>query len=376
MDSVNLITGFLTGGVIYIAAFLIVVGVIVFVHELGHFQVGRWCGARIEAFSIGFGKPILRWTDRKGTIWQVGWLPIGGYVKFWGDENAISMSREERLRTIADDPDARECFHFKPIWQRALIVAAGPVVNFIFAIVIFAGVYTTAGYPWVESRIGTVMEGSGAAAAGLKPGDLVTSIDGAAITEFRDLQLAVLFSGGDPLRLDVERDGGKLALTATPIWQKPDNIGRFVLGVTPPKDAVQHWTTLGPAAAVMRGAKETKTIVHGSLTFLGGLISGREDPRQLSGPVGIAEKAGEAIQISFLSLLMLMGAVSVSIGLINLFPIPMLDGGHLLFYAIEAVRRRPLTERTQEFGLRIGLALVLSVMLFATWNDLMRIFWS
>ena len=314
MDSVNLITGFLTGGVIYIVAFLIVVGVIVFVHELGHFQVGRWCGVRIEAFSIGFGSPILRWTDRKGTIWQVGWLPIGGYVKFWGDENAISMSRQERLQAIAADPNARECFHFKPIWQRALIVAAGPVVNFIFAIVIFAGVYMTAGYPWVESRIGTVQEGSGAAAAGLKPGDLVVAIDGTATNEFRDLQLAVLFSGGDPLRLEIERDGGRQALTATPAWSKPDNIGRFVLGVTPPKDAVQHWTTLGPAPAVMRGAREVKTIVHGSLTFIAGLISGREDPRQLSGPVGIAEKAGEAIQISFLSLLMLMGAVSVSIG--------------------------------------------------------------
>jgi regulator of sigma E protease len=376
MDSVNLITGFLSGGVVYIGAFIIVVGVVVFVHEFGHFQVGRWCGARIEAFSIGFGKPIARWTDRKGTVWQVGWLPLGGFVKFWGDENAISMSRQERLEAIRTDPAARECFHLKPIWQRALIVAAGPMVNFLFAIAIFATVFATAGYDWIEPRIGTVAAGSAAEQAGIKSGDVVTAVDGDAVKEYTQLRLAVIFSGGDPMTIDLMRGEQPVSVVATPMWQTVDKLGRFVLGVTAPADSVFHNTRLGPADAIARGTREVSNIVHGTIVFIGGLIAGREDPKQISGPVGIAEKAGQAIKISVLSLILLMAAVSVSIGLINLFPIPMLDGGHLLFYAYEALFGRPMNEQAQEYGLRIGLALVVSLMLFATWNDLTRIFWS
>lgn len=376
MDSVNLITGFLSGGVIYIGAFIIVVGVVVFVHELGHFLMGRWFGTRIEAFSIGFGRSLARWHDRHGTVWQIGWLPIGGYVKFWGDENAISMSRQERLEAIRNDPSARECFHLKPIWQRALIVAAGPAVNFLFAAVVFAAILMTAGYDWVEPKVGQLSADSAAARAGIQIGDVITEVDGDEIENFRQLQRAVLFSGGDPLQIGLSRDGQPLSLTATPVWVKSGGMGRYLLGVGPGENAVIQNTRLGPLDAIKTGALEVQTIVRGTFVFIGGLLSGREDPKQISGPVGIAEQAGRAIQISFVILIQLMAAVSVSIGLINLFPIPMLDGGHLLFYAYEAVFGRPMNERAQEYGLRIGLALVVSLMLFATWNDLTRIFWS
>jgi regulator of sigma E protease len=220
------------------------------------------------------------------------------------------------------------------------------------------------------------MPGGPAARAGLESGDVVTAVDGAPIQEYRQIQRIVMFSGGDPLEVQVQRRDQRLSFTLTPEWQNPDKLGRYVIGVIAPADSVVHNTRLDPATAVVRGSGEVTTLIRATFTFIGGLIAGREDPQQISGPVGIAEKAGEAIQISILTLVLLMAAISVSIGLINLFPIPMLDGGHLLFYAYEALFGRPMNERAQEYGLRIGLALVVSLMLFATWNDLTRIFWS
>lgn len=381
MDSVDVITGFLTGGAIYLFAFILVIGVVISVHEFGHFQMGRWCGARIEMFSIGFGRPIVKWTDRKGTVWKIGWLPLGGFVKFWGDEDAISMTRQERLEAIKNDPAARQCFHFKPLWQRALIIVAGPAINFVFAVIVFAAVFASIGYLKVEPRLGEVLAGSAAEGAGIRAGDVISAIDGEPVDNFYDLVSAVQTSDGESLRIDIVRDGKVLSFTVFPTRGPVDDgfghkVEGYRLGAALAPDAKRERIPQGPIEALKQGGHQVYFIVERTFAFIGGLIAGREDPKLVSGPIGIGEKAGQAIQIGWLTLILLMAGVSVSVGLVNLFPIPMLDGGHLLFYAYEAVFRRPLNERAQEYGLRIGVALVLSLMLFATWNDLSRIFGS
>lgn len=381
MESLSLITGFLTGGATYLFAFVIVLGAVITVHEFGHFIVGRWCGARIEAFSIGFGPSIAKWTDRRGTVWKVCWIPLGGYVMFWGDANAASMTHKEKLAAIKDDPTAAECMHFKPVWQRALITIAGPAINFLFGIAIFATIFALWGYPKDEPRVGSTLPGGAAEAAGVLPGDLILSIDGAAIEDFVQLKMAVQSSDGVPVHIRIQRDGKTVDLTATPTAKiGDDGLGghpkEYQLGISSPPSTNRPLVKLGPVEAVEKASGQVYFIVERTVAFLGGLIAGREDPSQLSGPIGIGDKAGKAIQLGWLTLFGLIAGVSVSVGLANLFPIPMLDGGHLVFYAYEAVFRRPLGERAQEYGLRIGVALVLSVMLFATWNDLTRIFGS
>ncbi len=381
MDAFSTVSGFISGGLGYILPFLLVLGVVVFVHESGHFWVGRFFGTRIETFSIGFGRAIAKWKDRHGTEWKVGWLPLGGYVKFWGDEDATSLPNKERLERIAADPDAAASFHFKPLWQKALIVAAGPVTNFVFAVIVFAAIFMTAGVSKIPPVVATVLEDSAAADAGLKEGDRIVSIGGREIGDFFEIARAVMSSDGYPVALIYERDGVLHEVIVTPRRQETvDRFGNkfsvYRLGVGRMGDETAVFSRLDPVSAVTGGAYEVYFIVERTFAFIGGLIVGREDVRQLSGPVGIAKTSGEVATLGWLALIQLMAVLSVSIGLINLFPIPMLDGGHLLYYGIEAIRRRPLGERAQEYGLRIGLALVLSLMLFATWNDVMRIFWS
>lgn len=381
MDAFSTVSAFIGGGLGYILPFLLVLGVVVFVHESGHFWVGRLFGTRIETFSIGFGRSVARWTDRHGTVWKVGWLPLGGYVKFWGDEDATSLPNKERLERIAADPEAGRSFHFKPLWQKSLIVAAGPFTNFIFAVIVFAGLFMTSGVSVVPPIVGSVLKDSAAEAAGLRPGDRILRIDGGGIEDFSDIQRVMLLNGGSTVSLDLERDGASQQVSMTPKRvESTDRFGNkysvFQLGIgSPGRDSVVY-KRLDPISAAGRGAYEVYFVVEHTFTFLGRLIVGREDPRMLSGPIGIAKTSGEVATLGLEALISLMALLSVSIGLINLFPIPMLDGGHLLYYGIEAVRRRPVSEQAQEYGLRIGLALVLSLMLFATWNDVMRIFWS
>ncbi len=381
MDPFSVVGGFVTGGLGYILPFLLVLTVVVFVHELGHFSVARMFGTRVEAFSIGFGRGLLRWRDRKGTEWKIGWLPLGGYVKFWGDENAISMSAHERLERLRADPDAAACFHFKPLWQRAAIVAAGPFANFVFAILVYALLFSFAGVTRFPASVGEVVPGGAAAAAGLQTGDEVVAIDGRPITYFDEMQRVVMSSDGAPLVVTVMRDGRAIDLTVTPTRiERKDRWGNaftvYAMQVALRADAEPLFQKLPFGEAIAKGAQDTWFIVDRTFAFIGGLIMGREDASQLQGPVGIAKTSGEVATLGFLALVQLMAILSVSIGLINLFPVPMLDGGHLLYYAAEGVRGRPLGEQAQEIGLRIGLAMVVCLMLFATWNDIVRIFMS
>jgi regulator of sigma E protease len=356
-----------------------VLTVVVFVHEFGHFWVGRLCGVGVKAFSIGFGKELFGWTDRHGTRWRIAAVPLGGYVKFVGDMNVASAPDEEALAGLTP-AERRVSFHHQPLLSRAAIVAAGPVANFILAIAVFAAVAFFSGRAVLAPRVESVAPASAAEEAGFRAGDLVLSIDGRAIDEFDDIKRIVSTSAGDRLVIVVERSGAKVELVATPSAQAVPVPGgstqRFgqlgIRGSSDPAD-VRH-VRYGFLDALGRGWTETWNIVAGTGKFLQRLVRGQESAQQLSGPIGIMMISGDvAAKLGFGSLALgLLPILSVSIGLLNLFPVPMLDGGHLLFYAIEAARGRPLSDRAQEIGFRIGLALVVMLMLFTTWNDIVN----
>ena len=363
----------------WIVGFLFVLTVVVFFHELGHFLVARWCGVKVKAFAIGFGKEIWGFNDRYGTRWCLNWIPMGGYVKFIDDESAASTPDREKFNSMSEE-DRAGTFQGKAIWQRAAIVAAGPIANFLLAIAIFGAFFALHDVPYIAARVGEITVGSAAEAAGMQKGDLVLSIDGVAIETFEDMKTIVSTNAGRALKMRVERKGQEVELTATPRLDEkkgPYNstIREGLLGVradAKPEDVrYKHFT---PLAAIAEGVKRTKFIVDMTLSYLGKVFSGREKADQIGGPLMIAQVSGEAVKSGLIELLNVAGVISVSIGLMNLFPIPMLDGGHLLFYAIEAIRRRPLSERTQEIGFRIGLAAVLMLFVFATRNDLVRLF--
>ncbi len=358
-------------------AFLFVITTVVFFHELGHFLMARRFGVKVETFSVGFGKEIFGWTDRLGTRWKVSWLPIGGYVKFAGDANAASqpdaaaaekMSAEEREGALL----------FKPLYQRALVAASGPLANFILAIVILTGLTYFAGHTVIAPVIGQVTKGSAAEAAGIKPGDRVTRIDDTAITDFQQLPEIISVSGGVPLAIGIHRGNQDITLRVTPRLTKiqdmlGNNTSQMVIGVRPdPKAPVtrQHFGVVGAFAA---GCSQTWSIFKNTFLGIGQMIAGHASADQLRGPVGIANMTRQVADFGFLALLNLAAVLSVSIGLANLFPIPLLDGGHLLYYACEAVLGRPLGARAQDVGFRLGLVVVLGLMLLTTWNDLVRL---
>lgn len=358
-----------------VLAFLFVLTIVVFFHELGHFLVARWCGVKVETFSVGFGRELVGFTDRHQTRWKVGWVPLGGYVKFLGDENAASAPARGD-NAAADDPRS---FQAKSVGRRAAIVVAGPVANFILAIIIYALMFGTVGKPVTLPIVDSVQAGSAAEAAGFEPGDTVLEIDGRKIESFADITRIVEHSAGLTLSILVERDGRQLTLEATPrLQEKEVPFGNTVrvglLGVASSGTAqsykVQHY---GPFGAVWAGVEETYSVIDSTISYLSGVIAGRQAADQLGGPIRIAQISGQAASIGFLVLVNLAALLSVSIGLINLFPIPMLDGGHLVYFAIEAVRGKPLSEAVQDLGFRIGLAMVLMLMLFATWNDLVQL---
>lgn len=357
-----------------VPAFLFVLTVVVFFHELGHFLVARWCGVGVKAFSIGFGREIFGWTDSHGTRWKIAWIPLGGYVKFMDDENAASVPDREALERMTPEQRATS-FHGKPLWQRAAVVAAGPIANFILAIVIFALLFTFIGQRNTPAIVDEVSPGSVAARAGFQAGDLIVAIDGREVRSFSAVQRTVFTSGGSPLRFTVRRAGRELNIDATPEYQETtDKLGNktrhLALGIKRTASADQ-WVLErhDPVTALGMAVRETYSQIELTLKFIARLVVGKESSEQLAGPIGIAVFAGQAASLGFISLITLTAALSIGIGLINLFPIPMLDGGHLLFYAIEAIRGRALSERTQEIGFRIGLTLVLMLMIFSVWND-------
>ena len=367
------------GGVVaYLIPFVFVLSLVVFFHELGHFLIARWCGVRVLVFSIGFGPEILGFHDRHGTRWKIAVVPLGGYVKFFGDESAASTPDGERLANM-NEAEKAESFFFQPVLKRAAIVVAGPLANFLLAIIIFTGIFMLYGKQSMSARVDAVQPDSAAAAAGFQSGDVVTAIDGHAIENFADMQRVVSESAGDTLEITVNRGGSPLILKATPALKEiKDNFGNVhrigILGISRSTAAEDlKFQPVSPPQAVLMGVQETWFVIDRTLSYIGGVIIGREAADQLGGPIRIAQMSGQVASLGFGALIHLAAVLSVSIGLLNLFPIPLLDGGHLLFYGIEALRGRPLSERAQEYGFRIGLAIVLMLMIFATFNDIVHL---
>lgn len=358
----------------YAIPFLFVLTIVVFFHELGHFWVARRCGVKIDAFSIGFGPELFGFYDRHGTRWKVAAIPLGGYVRFYGDDSAASTPDQATLDQMSDE-QRRVSFYYKPVVQRAAIVAAGPIANFVLAILIFAGIFMFYGKQASPARVNTVFPNSAASEAGFQKGDLVLTIAGKKIDTFTDMQRIVSINPGETLDFGIDRGGKEITLKATPkLDEHKDRFGNVLrigrLGITGLMDPP---VTVGPFAALSLGAQETWFVVDRTFSYIGGIIVGRESADQLGGPLRIAQVSGQVASIGFAALMHLTAVLSVSIGLLNLFPVPLLDGGHLLFYAVEALRGRPLSEKAQEFGFRIGLALVIMLMIFATWNDIIHL---
>lgn len=369
--------GMTVGG--YILPFLFVLTLVVFFHELGHFLVARWCGVAVSTFSVGFGPEIWGFNDRKGTRWRLSWIPLGGYVKFLGDDNEAGVPDRDAFTRLPPEERAKT-FQAKSVGKRAAIVAAGPIANFILAIVIFTAVFAIYGRPLTTPRVDSVVAGGAAERAGFKPGDLILTVDGTKIESFTDLQRIVSVSTGSALTIVIRRDGQEMALTATPeLKEISDSFGNKhkvgVLGIqrSPTTDdtTVERYSLPG---AVQLAASETWFVVDRTVSYLVGVVVGRESADQLGGPIRVAEISAQVATIGFVALINLAAVLSISIGLLNLMPVPMLDGGHLLFFAIEAIRGRPLSDRAQDIGFRIGFVAVIALMIFATSNDISQLF--
>lgn len=358
-------------GVLFsVLAFLCVIGPLVFVHEMGHYAAGRVFGVKAETFSIGFGREIAGWTDRLGTRWKVGWLPLGGYVKFAGDMNPASVPDAAWLSLPA--AERARTFQAKPLWQRAIIVAAGPLVNLTLAVLILAGFAYSYGVNRTPAVVDAVVAGSPAAIAGLQRGDRILAIGGTGVASFADLAQYAMMRPGERVSVTVERDGHRLErpLAIGTVHQKDRfgneyRIGRLGIASGPPVFA-----PVSLAEAPAAGVRATVDIIDGTLARLGQIVSGRRSINELGGPIRIAKVSGEQLSLGWPSFVGLVALLSINLGFINLLPVPMLDGGHLLFYAVEAVRRRPLEPQVQEWAFRGGLAAVLALMLVVTFNDL------
>ncbi len=379
MDTILQLSSFGDTLLSYLLPFLFVLTVVVFFHELGHFLVARWCGVAVRTFSIGFGPEIVGFTDRLGTRWRLSWIPLGGYVKFIDDDNVASAQSGGKALESLSAEERKRSFQGKSLPARAAIVAAGPIANFILAIVIFTAIFTFFGERTTAAKVDVVNPGSAAEKAGFVSGDLVVNIDGQTINSFGEMQRIVATSPNQTLHFGVERDQKAIEIVATPeLKEITDNFGNTMriglLGIQR-SASPDDWTLKrhDPVTAFGMAVKECYFVVSRSLGYLYNVVTGREAADQLGGPIRIAQVSGQVASAGFLALLNLAAIISVSIGLINLFPIPMLDGGHLLFYGIEGIRGKPLSENTQEIGFRIGLAFVLMLMIFATWNDLIHL---
>lgn len=392
--------GALINVLFYVIPFLLVVGVVITVHEFGHFLAAKSVNTKIDQFAIGFGKPLARWIDKAGVEWRIGWAPIGGFVRFAGDDNAASVPDQHDLAEMRREVLAREgpvelrrYYHFKPLWQRALISSAGPLANFLLSILIFAGLLLVMGEPVAPARIDEVVANSPAAQAGFQVGDVVVKANGQPVKTYETVKNLIILRTGVPIRFEVQRGGTLLNIVATPVrGEVTDDVGRKHqlgrLGVRfayRPQDL--HIRRYGPLGALAGGVGRTVDVVKTTVFYLERMVTGHETADQISGPLGMAEISGDLAKETAsnsvnlpslianlgLTVLVLVANISVGIGFLNLMPIPVLDGGHLLFYAYEAVARRPLAAKVQAAGYRVGLALVLGLMLFATWNDLQRL---
>ena len=346
-----------------VAAFVVVLGVLVFVHELGHYLAARWRGVHVEAFAIGFGRSIASWTDRLGTVWKLAWLPLGGYVKLHGQERPEDVAPEVRAAWLPG-----RTFHEKPVLSRAIIVAAGPVANFLLAAVLFAGLFATVGRPVAVPVIGEVVADGAAAKAGLRSGDRIEAIDGTSVARFEDIQRIVSANPDRELSLRILRDGQEQ--TVAVLASGRDAGGGRRVGLLGVRGGAAEFTKLNPLQAVGAGVAQTWDVTVQTVAGLGQMLSGARGTEELGGPLRIAQLSGQVAQLGLSSLISFIAVLSVNLGLINLFPIPILDGGHLLFYLAEAVRGRPLPPRAQEYGYRAGFAVLACLFVFATWNDL------
>lgn len=361
-----------------ILPFVFVLTIVVFFHELGHFLVARWNKVKVDAFAVGFGPELLGFNDRQGTRWKLCAIPLGGYVKFLGDQNAASQTDHDKLaRLSAEESDG--AFENKALWRKASVVAAGPIANFILASVIYTGLTMYFGDVRLQPVIGKISEASAAEQAGFQVGDKIISIDGDAITDFQDISRYTLVGADRTLSFVVERAGGQLTIEAAPrMTKRKDQFGNdfqtglLGIGPDPSPEAIVR-VPLGPVDAFVKSIDNIGLIITRTYHFVRELILGKQDASQLRGPLGIGQMTSQVAELGILQLLSLAAALSVSIGLMNLLPVPMLDGGHLMFYAIEAVRGRAMTENAQEMAFRIGLACVLAMMLFATFNDVGRL---
>jgi regulator of sigma E protease len=362
---VEITLDFLPDPIRTVLAFVLVLGVLVFFHELGHYLAARWRGVYVERFSVGFGRAIANWTDRQGTEWRIGWLPLGGYVKLHGQEQPEDVSPEVRAQWRPG-----QTFHEKPVGDRAIVVAAGPLANFILAAVMFGLLFMTVGRPAATTAIGTVQEGSAAAAAGLLPGDRIVALDGQAMTRFEEVQRHVQPRAGTPIAVTVQREGQERVVTATPQARAGGENPVGVLGVGA---APADFERLDPFSALWAGTVQTADITRQTLAAVGQMIFGGRGADELGGPLRIAQMSGQVAELGIASLVSFMAVLSVNLALINLFPIPVLDGGHLMFYAAEAIRGRPLPPKAQEIGFRAGFALLITLFVFATWNDLSQL---
>ena len=364
---------FFTG---YLIPFLILIMIVVFIHEYGHYYFAKRYKVGVTDFSIGFGKEIFGWNDKSGTRWKICWIPLGGYVKFFGDRNVFSQADQEKLIKQYNDVDREKLFVLKPLYQRVLIVFGGPLANFILALVIFFSIYTFVGKDFTPAVINEVQKDSPAMIGGLNQDDIILEIDGNEVQSIMDVSKYITMSSADIIDFKVKRFSDEIILKVKPnTVLGEDNLGNKIqkrmvgikLGAY--NNEINH-VKLGPVKALYHAANEVIYVSTASLKYIGSMIIGKADTSQLGGPIRIAKISGQVAEFGVLAFISMMAYISISLGLVNLFPIPMLDGGHLMFYTFEKILGRPLSQKTQEGFFRIGIFLLLTLMFFTTFNDL------
>ena len=360
----------------FIIPFLVLILVVVFIHEYGHYYFARRYGVGVTDFSIGFGKELFGWNDKSGTRWKICWIPLGGYVKFFGDRNVFSQADQEELLKKYNKEDQDKLFVTKPLYQRALIVAGGPVANFILAIFIFLFIYMFVGKDFTPAIIDEVQKDSPAEIAGMKKNDIIVEIDNIKVESILDVSKLIAMSTSEFIDFKVSRYEKEILLKVKPnLVESEDNLGNKInkrmIGImlSPYNNEIKH-IKLGPVKALVHSLNEVYFVTTSSLKYLGSMLTGAGDSSQLGGPIRIAKISGQVAEFGIIPFISMMAYISISLGLINLFPIPLLDGGHLMFYAFEKILGRPLSQKTQEGFFRIGMFLLLSLMFFATFNDL------
>ena len=360
----------------FVIPFIILILVVVFIHEYGHYYFARRYGVGVTDFSIGFGKELIGWNDKSGTRWKICWIPLGGYVKFFGDRNVFSQADQEELLKKYSKEDQEKLFVTKPLYQRSLIVFGGPLANFLLAIVIFLSIYMFIGKDFTPAVIDEVQKDSPAEVAGLMKNDIILEIDNNKVESILDVSKYIAMSTSDYVDFKVSRYDQEMLFKVKPnLVAAEDNLGNKInkrmvgIKLSPYNNKINH-VKLGPAQALVQSVQEVYFVTTSSLKYLGSMLIGKGDSSQLGGPIRIAKISGQVAEFGVIPFLSMMAYISISLGLINLFPIPMLDGGHLMFYGFEKVLGRPLSQKTQEGFFRIGMFLLLSLMFFATFNDL------